>query len=246
VGKETQGKFKGARNSMKMRRFANKYRKMVLDLEDEVALVNLCYKRNDINPLIPWGQLILGIISAVLSISWMVQLILEVFLQGLLGPYLSDVFQKLTAAFPLFGVVAYGIFAFYLLACVVKGSIKFAGRFFLISIHPLKANGTLMNSFLFNVGILLICSVSCTQLCATAFAQYAHGSAISQLFVSQIQYLRGLSYFYSVDIPVFYSLLFIIGMIQMVYSLVCIFFCAKQQAETVADAMAELRREQRA
>jgi hypothetical protein len=29
VGKETQGKFKGARNSMKMRRFANKYRKMV-------------------------------------------------------------------------------------------------------------------------------------------------------------------------------------------------------------------------
>ena len=28
----------------------------VLDLEDEVALVNLCYKRNDINPLIPWGQ----------------------------------------------------------------------------------------------------------------------------------------------------------------------------------------------
>jgi hypothetical protein len=35
-------------------------------------------------------------------------------------------------------------------------------------------------------------------------------------------------------------------MIQMIYSLVCIFFCAKQQAETVADAMAELRREQRA
>jgi LMBR1 domain-containing protein 1 len=66
-------------------------------------------------------QLILGIISAVLSISWMIQLILEVFLQGLLGPYLSDIFQKLTAAFPLFGVVAYGIFAFYLLACVVKG-----------------------------------------------------------------------------------------------------------------------------
>jgi LMBR1 domain-containing protein 1 len=65
--------------------------------------------------------LILGIISAVLSISWMIQLILEVFLQGLLGPYLSDIFQKLTAAFPLFGVVAYGIFAFYLLACVVKG-----------------------------------------------------------------------------------------------------------------------------
>jgi len=37
-----------------------------------------------------------------------------------------------------------------------------------------------------------------------------------------------------------------VGMIQMIYSLVCIFFCAKQQAETVADAMAELRREQRA
>jgi hypothetical protein len=78
----------------------------------------------------------------------------------------------------------------YINITVSQGSIKFAGRFFLISIHPMKLNGTMMNSFLFNVGLLLICTVSVTQLCATAFRVYAHSSAISQIFVAQIQYLK--------------------------------------------------------
>jgi hypothetical protein len=83
----------------------------------------------------------------------------------------------------------------YIYTCMhTQGSIKFAGRFFLISIHPMKLNGTMMNSFLFNVGLLLICTVSVTQLCATAFRQYAHSSAISQIFVSQIQYLKVIMY----------------------------------------------------
>ena len=47
------------------------------------------------------------------------------------------------------------------------GSITFAGRFFLISMHPMKLNGTMMNSFLFNVMQLLLCSISCVQvMCA--------------------------------------------------------------------------------
>jgi hypothetical protein len=144
------------------------------------------------------------------------------------------------------------VFAFYILCAVVKGSIKFAGRFFLISMHPLKINGTMMNSLLFNVGLILMCSISCTQLCTTAFHGFTHSSAISQLFVSQIQYLKGLSFFYSVpphpsapvlraprnahacasrrprvcrltptrapgrqvQVPVFYSALFCIGLLQ--------------------------------
>ena len=47
-------------------------------------------------------------------------------------------------------------------ACI--GSITFAGRFFLISMHPMKLNGTMMNSFLFNVMQLLLCSISCVQV----------------------------------------------------------------------------------
>ena len=151
VGKESNEKFKSQRNNFRKTRFTNKFRKMVIDLEDEMALLNLCYKKNEINPLLPWFNLIGGIFCAVITISWWLQLILEVFLAGLTGPYLSSIFTELSSAFPLFGIVAYGTFAFYILLASVKGSITFAGRFFMISMHPMKANGTMMNSFLFNV-----------------------------------------------------------------------------------------------
>jgi hypothetical protein len=47
-----------------------------------------------------------------------------VFLAGLLGPYLSSIFTSLSGAFPLFGIVAYGIFAFYILVASVKAPIS--------------------------------------------------------------------------------------------------------------------------
>lgn len=40
--------------------------------------------------------------------------------------------------FPLFGTLAFGIFSFYLLWCVVKGAMKFGIRLLIITIHPLK------------------------------------------------------------------------------------------------------------
>lgn len=244
LGKEQKEKFSKSKNRFRERRFTNKYKKFVLDLEEEVELLNLCYKKNEINPLIPLVQLAGGLFAIVLSFSWYLQILLEIFLKGKY-PFLSAIFNSLTAAFPLFGVVAYGIFAFYIMITIIGGSVKFAGRFFLIQMHPMKLNGTMMNSFLFNVMILLICSVAAIQLCTTAFRQFATSSAISQIFVSQIQYLKFLNYFYSLDVPVFYSLLFVISMVQLLWSLICCLMCAKRQTDNVNDAMNELRRELR-
>eukprot|EP00960_Hanusia_phi_P074637 768280-Hanusia_phi.AAC.6 len=113
VGKETRDKFRSRPNRFKVhskeRRFTNKYKKMILDLEDELQVLNICYKRNQINPLIPWLQLFGGLGAAVITVSWWFQIIFEIFLQGLAGPYLSNIF--------------------------LKGSIMFAGRFFLISVR---------------------------------------------------------------------------------------------------------------
>jgi LMBR1 domain-containing protein 1 len=207
-------------------------------------LVNLCYKKNDINPLLPWLQLIGGLFSLLLSFSWFLQILLQIFLRGRMA-FLNVIFASLTEAFPLFGVCAYGVFAFYIMITVISGSIKFAGRFFLISIHPMKINGTMMNSFLFNVGILLVCSVAAIQLCTTAFAQFANNSAIAQIFVVQIQYLKFLNFFYSISVPVFYCILYIVSLVFLLYTLVCCMCCAAKQAENVNDAVAQLRREMR-
>ena len=196
LGKEQKENFRKKSSRFKERRFTNKYKKFVMDLEEEVQLLNLCYKKNEINPLVPYVQLAGGLFAIVLSFSWFLQILLEIFLKGKY-PFLTAIFNSLTAAFPLFGVVAYGIFAFYLMITIIGGSVRFAGRFFLIQMHPMKLNGTMMNSFLFNVMILLLCTVAAIQLCTTAFSQFATSSAISQIFVTQIQYLKYLSYFYS-------------------------------------------------
>ena len=93
---------------------------------------------------------------------------------------------QLDKAFSLFGTVAYGLFTFYLLACVLKGCMKVGLRFFWIPIHPMRIGGTLMNSFLFNVWLLLLCAVATVQFCYTAFQSYARLTAIELLLGVQV------------------------------------------------------------
>ena len=75
--------------------------------------------------------------------------------------------------YPLFAAVACTTFTFYLLCCVVHGCLKFGTRFFLVKIHPMKRNGTYLNSFLFNVCLFVICSFPVATFATDAFAGYA-------------------------------------------------------------------------
>jgi hypothetical protein len=65
LGRQEKDAFRSKPNAFKERRFTLKYKKLVLDLEDEMTMLNVCYKRNEINPLVPWVQLFAGILSAV-------------------------------------------------------------------------------------------------------------------------------------------------------------------------------------
>ena len=82
--------------------------------------------------------------------------------------------------FPAFGTITVAIFGLYLLLAAAKGNFKFGTRFFLIKVlclcgfcvycfvlqmrlcpstqvHPMEPGKTLMNSFMFNVSLVLIC-----------------------------------------------------------------------------------------
>ena len=74
----------------------------------------------------------------------------------------------------------YALFSLYLLFCVIKGNFKFGLRIpFLFAIHPMKVGDTMMSSFMFNVMLLLLSSVTVVGLCATAFSVYANMTSIS-------------------------------------------------------------------
>lgn len=57
-----------------------------------------------------------------------------------------------------------------------------------------------MNSFLFNVNLILLASVSVTQFCAGAFREYASMTDIDLIFGTQIRYLKFFAYFYNYNI----------------------------------------------
>ena len=96
-----------------------------------------------------------------------------------------------------------------------QGCMKVGLRFFWIPIHPMKIGATLMNSFLFNVWLLLLCGVACVQFCFSAFQSYAQLTAIDMLLGVQVRNLQGLSWFFQNG--VFYYCMAGVSALTLVY-----------------------------
>ena len=62
-----------------------------------------------------WLKGLFGLVGVVLSICWLLQILLYIFVYPPVTPFLNTLFTDLDKAFPLFGTVAFGIFCFYLI-----------------------------------------------------------------------------------------------------------------------------------
>lgn len=98
------------------------------------------------------------------------------------------------------GFIATGIFAYlclYMLWCVQKGTVKFGIRIpCCCRFHPMKENETWMNSFLFNIILMLISSVGVVQLCISSFPTFTANTEINMIFGLQVYYMKFYSAFY--------------------------------------------------
>eukprot|EP01043_Picozoa_sp_COSAG02_P096690 COSAG02_NODE_32965_length_507_cov_1.338235_1_plen_89_part_01 len=63
-------------------------------------------------------------------------------------------------------------------------------RLAFFTIHPMEPGKTMMNSFLFNVGIILLCEIPVIQFCSNAFSIYARVTSVSMLFGTQIVHIK--------------------------------------------------------
>jgi LMBR1 domain-containing protein 1 len=95
-----------------------------------------------------FGKLLMGLVGSVLSLAWFIHILVYLLPKTLEVQYgsnniiiptafLNDFFGKVFQA-PVFGIVFYGLFSFWLLLCVIKGAIKMGVRFLFITIHPMK------------------------------------------------------------------------------------------------------------
>eukprot|EP01115_Flamella_aegyptia_P014866 TRINITY_DN8753_c0_g1_i1.p1 TRINITY_DN8753_c0_g1~~TRINITY_DN8753_c0_g1_i1.p1 ORF type:complete len:487 (+),score=146.87 TRINITY_DN8753_c0_g1_i1:127-1587(+) len=203
-GKRLQDRFKitgGRPKSRRDRRNYNQFRADVFLLEEEWNRLDKSYNKG-IGPKLAvilwgWAQLPLGFGAAILSIMWVLHVIIYEVLRPPPTSFLNVMFIELDSAFGLFGTVAYAVFAFYLLLCVIKGNFKFGLRIpFIFSIHPMKPKETLMNSFLFNCLLLLLSSLAVVQFCTSAFSQYSRFTGIDAIFNVGVRNLAGIKYVY--------------------------------------------------
>lgn len=158
------------------------------------------------NPLWYGLKLVLGVLGLLLSIAWFLHIVLFI-LPGRnneVDPFLNTLFIELDSLgggkFPLFGVLAYAIFVFWLMWCTMIGAFKVGIRILIVRVYPMEVGKTYMNAFLANVWILLLCIFPLIQFITTAFPLYARYTAVEAIFGNQIRYLKGFSVFWKNNI----------------------------------------------
>lgn len=81
----------------------------------------------------------------------------------------------------------------------------------------MEIGGTLMNSFLVNTWLLLLCSVPTVQFSSRCFPVYARFTDIDMLFGTQVKYLKFFKSFW--DNNVFIVVMLIVSGISLIYLL---------------------------
>ena len=132
--------------------------------------------------------------AALVTIVWFVQILGTTINSGgkplflFLDPPLNNLQSNASAGF--LAVAIYSFLVLYLQGASVKGNMVFGLRIpFIISFHPMKKDRTYLNSFLFNVNMMMLCSIATTQLTVIAFPIYLNKSFLSQFFKNQVSKL---------------------------------------------------------
>ncbi|KAI9355736.1 hypothetical protein DFJ73DRAFT_258176 [Zopfochytrium polystomum] len=187
------------RRFRKLRAREAEFRKDVLILEFHYRRLEECYKQQGGNILLQYLKLVGACVGTVLSLMWIahicIYLLPYILKMTPFSSFLNSFFETVSPV-PFIGTAFYALFSFYLLLCVIKGNSKLGMRLFFITIHPLRIGETMMNSLVFNTGVILLSSLSVAQFCTLAFGRYAKYTASNSLFGVQIQNLRGVQYAY--------------------------------------------------
>ncbi|XP_024968105.1 LIMR family protein At5g01460-like isoform X2 [Cynara cardunculus var. scolymus] len=198
---------KSGSKGRKWRKNMKAVEKELLLLEDDVKALEEMYPQGE-KAETTWAmtilgylaKLVLGVFGLIVSIAWVVHIVIYLLIDPPLSPFLNEVFIKLDDAWGLLGTAAFAFFCFYLLLAVIAGEMMLGLRLVFITIHPMKWGATLMNSFLFNVGLILLSSISVIQFCSTAFAYYAQATAAQEIFGHTLESLRGIKYLYKYNV----------------------------------------------
>lgn len=219
--------------------FVAKYRILVEELEARNYSFQLSDASNYTkyyNPIFPWCSLCGAIVLGVVGLVWVVHVFVYMAVAPPITPFLNDYFTFFDTFAGFIGTVSLAAFCLYLLFAVIKGAFKFGTRCLLCAVHPMQRRRTYMNSFFFNIGLVLLCVLPVVQFCTQAFSSYARLTDAGLIFGAQIRNLRFFKYLWQTNAFV-YALLGFAG-------LAAIFFaCARGDSQYVQDLISQVKKD---
>ena len=99
-----------------------------------------------------------GVVGLCVSLMWLAHIIVYMLPPVPIHPLLNEVFIKLDAVFPLFGVTAFAGFCFYLLVVAIKGNFLLGLNFIVVSLYPVRVGATMMSR-------CVLCACVCVCAC---------------------------------------------------------------------------------
>ena len=114
--------------------------------------------------------------------------------------------------------IFFSIIAIYILATVIKGALKFGLRFiFCMSIHPMNLGRTFMNSFLFNLFLIMLTIPAVIHFIVELFEGYMRGTSIAFIFTELINKMKWFKWFY--ESKIFFYIYLGIALLTLIYLL---------------------------
>eukprot|EP01086_Lenisia_limosa_P008647 TRINITY_DN3061_c0_g1_i2.p1 TRINITY_DN3061_c0_g1~~TRINITY_DN3061_c0_g1_i2.p1 ORF type:complete len:412 (+),score=82.19 TRINITY_DN3061_c0_g1_i2:134-1369(+) len=189
----------------KQKKQINRFKKNVYELESEFKRCEAAFKAGGGNPLFYFLMALGGVLGFLISILWLVHIVLFMFFDPPKSDFLNTMFIELNETMGFLGTTAYGVFAFWLFLCVIKGNTKFGLNFLIFAVHPMRLGDTMMSAFLFNLFLILLSSIAVTQFCVKAFSIFARLTAAELIFTVQIGNLKGFDYFWQYYLYAFFG-----------------------------------------
>nr|CAG4718516.1 unnamed protein product [Naegleria fowleri] len=185
--------------ALKDRRILNDFKMAAYKLEEEWKIIHTSFFSAGGSVILPILYLILGIVCCLISLAWIVHLIVYWAIINPPNGMLNVVFNwldDLTVGFPILGGLLFWVFTVYLVFTVLAGNASITSRIPLFAIHPMKKGDTMMNSLMFNTGLILLSSVVINQFSQRAFNSYSRSTAMDIIFSGAITNLRYIQWFY--------------------------------------------------
>lgn len=200
------------------RQLRNRYERIKRQADELHRVFAAVLEMNDrarANPLRYIWQLVKGVLAAVASGVVVAQLAAimvyqfnpAVFADAGASPFFLA--RALVAAdgatrVPVLSSIAFAAAGLYFTLAFVKGVTRFGFRFILfIEIHPMRLHATPLNSFLFNVLLMVLGVLPQLQFMVFFFADYTEGSTVQIFFartVSNLLYLKEFFNYYIVAV----------------------------------------------